>query len=73
MDERADVYLNLKAGTFLRHRRGGMRIGMDENMRGDWAYCYDARKDGRPHRGRIGWSGSLRKTEWRLESLLVRK
>ena len=66
------VYSDLKAGTFLRHRHGGGRIGMDENMRGSWAYCYDARKDGKPHRGRIGWSGCLRKADWRLESLQVR-
>ncbi len=66
------VYSNLKAGTFLRHRQGGGRIGLDLPMRDDWAYCYEARKDGQRHRGRIGWSGCLHKAQWRLESFRVR-
>jgi len=65
----SDVFTELPVGTILRSKGAGLvrRIRV-ETMSGDWANVYYIRKDGARHRGILGWSGSLRKTSWEVES-----
>ena len=61
-------YHNLPVGTILCGRRTGLRLRVRQS-KGDWHSVIYIRKDGEPHRGRVGWSGSIPMTAWAIERL----
>lgn len=73
MSQPSAFHRDLSAGTRLAmvepDGRVHSRIVLQEDMRGDWASVYEARKDWLPDRRRpLGWSGSLPKDKWTVMS-----